>query len=115
MNKIGGSKIDYECFSPELEASCNEIQHLFKERILAKIEKRKAQKLGLLPLGALPAIVFFFQILFVLTFLDSPNMLCIWFGLSIVHIESIFFADFDLASYVASQAVAAKNANFTLS
>ena len=61
MNKIGGSKIDYECFSPELEASCNEIQHLFKERILAKIEKRKAQKLGLLPLGALPAIVFFFK------------------------------------------------------
>ena len=27
-----------------------------------KIEKRKAQKLGLLPLGALPAIVFFSNI-----------------------------------------------------
>ena len=39
----------------------NEIQHLSKERILAKIEKRKAQKLGLLPLGALPAIVLFFK------------------------------------------------------
>ena len=42
-------------------------------------------------------------------------MLCIWFGLSIVHIKSIFLADFNLASYVAIQAVAAKNANFTLS